>query len=77
MDQKRDPHSDNELIDEMQEEGAPSQGNASGGNLQRAIGARDEEKTAGGASPEPTQVNKSDKPGDGAAPLPRDRADLG
>ena len=74
---KRDPHADNELIDSMQEEGAPSQGGVSGGNLQREIGARDEEKTAGGASPEPTQVNKSDKVAEGASPNPRDGTDLG
>lgn len=40
---KRDPHSDNELIDRLQEEGgAPSQGGSAGGQLARDVGTRAE-----------------------------------
>lgn len=40
---KRDPHSDNELIKQMQEEGGtPSQGGRAGGQLQRDVGSRAE-----------------------------------
>jgi hypothetical protein len=49
---KRDPHSDNELIDEMQEEGAVSQGGRAGGGLARDVGTRAEMKDTGGLSGE-------------------------
>jgi hypothetical protein len=62
----RDPHADNQLIDELIEEGGVSHSNANGGTLARNIASRDELKTAGGNTPEPTQANKSDYPGDGA-----------
>ncbi|HLV07730.1 MAG TPA: hypothetical protein VKY80_08670 [Croceibacterium sp.] len=43
---KRDPHPDNELIDELQEEGpAPSHGGSSGGDLARNVGSRAEVHT--------------------------------
>jgi hypothetical protein len=74
---RRDPHSDNELIDEMNDEGVPSQGGRSGGNLQRNIASRDELKIADGSSPEPTSVHKGDKANDGASPNPADGTDLG
>ena len=74
---KRDPHADNEMIDEMQKERAPSQSGSSGGNMARAIGSRDEENTATGSDPEVTRVHKGDKANSGAAPLPRDRTNLG
>jgi hypothetical protein len=41
---ERKPHSDNALIDEMEEQGrAPSQGGSSGGDVARTVGARAEE----------------------------------
>ena len=66
----RDPHPDNDLIDTMIEEGAPSHGNMSGNRLAHVLAARDELKTAGGGDPEPTQANKSDYPNDGAKAKP-------
>jgi hypothetical protein len=48
-DTKRDPHSDNETIEISELEKTPSQGGSSGGDLQREVGALDEEKTATGA----------------------------
>ena len=45
---ERDPHSDNDLIDEMEESagGATAQNDRSGGNLARDIGTRAEQRTA-------------------------------
>ena len=41
---ERKPHSDNALIDEMEEQGrAPGQGGSAGGNVATAVGARAEE----------------------------------
>ena len=41
---ERTPHSDNALIDEMEEQGrAPSQDGSSGGNVATTLGARAEE----------------------------------
>lgn len=77
MDTKRDPHSDNDLIDEADELETPSQSGTSGGNMARSVSSRDEEKTATGEDPEPTGVHKGDKANEGASPLPRDRTDLG
>jgi hypothetical protein len=65
-DPKRDPHSDSELLED--DLPTPSQGGSSGGDMQREIGALDEEKTATGADPQPTQVHKSQKPNDGDQP---------
>ena len=67
-DTKRDPHADNDLIDEADELPTPSQGGTSGGDLQREIGSFDEEKTATGADPQPTSVHKGQKPRDGDEP---------
>ncbi len=67
-DQKRDPHSDNDLIDEAEDLPTPSQGGSSGGDMQREIGSLDEEKSATGADPQPTSVHKGQKPSDGADP---------
>lgn len=78
-DQKRDPHSDKELIED--ELPVPSQGGTSGGTLQREIGSADDEQMATGADPLPTSVHKSQKPHGGDEPnLPnraqtRDRQD--
>ena len=73
-DTRRDPHSDNELIDEAEENSTTAQGGTSGGNLQREIGAFDEEATATGADPQPTSVQKGQKPRDGDEPnLPNRR----
>lgn len=40
---------------------APSHSGSAGGGIARDIGSRDEEKTATGGDPEPTNVNKQDK----------------
>ena len=48
-DQRRDPHADNDLIDD--DLPGPSQGGSSGGDLQRETSSIDEEKTATGADP--------------------------
>jgi hypothetical protein len=65
-DNKRDPHSDNELIED--DLPVPSQGDSSGGDLQRETGSIDVEKTATGADPQPTSVHKGQKPRDGDEP---------
>ena len=47
----RDPHSDNDLIDNMKDQsggGSSAQGASSGGNLARDIGSRSEERTVQG-----------------------------
>ena len=79
---ERKPHPDNALIDELQEDGAaPSQGGTAGGNLQRDIGARSEQRNTAGETgnvrptaqdhPEAQNEAKGDKtmarlqPGDG------------
>ena len=64
MDQKptpRDPHADNELIDQMVEEGGGGQSGTSGGRVAADVGSRDEQRTAEGGDPEPTRATKSDK----------------
>jgi hypothetical protein len=63
--QPRDPHPDNELIDDAAENRAPSHGGSSGGNLAREIGERDEFASATGKDPSVTRVHKGDKPRDG------------
>ena len=66
---RRDDHS--ALIDEAEaQSGGGGQGSASGGNLAREVGSRDEAKTAGGANPLPTSVDKRDQPDDGDLPTP-------
>jgi len=65
-DQRREPHADNDLIDD--DLPTPSQGGSSGGDLQREIGSIDEESTATGADPQPTSVQKGQKPRDGDEP---------
>jgi hypothetical protein len=67
-DQKRDPHADNDIIDETDDLPTPSQGGSSGGDMQREIGALDEEKAATGADPQPTSVHKGMKPRSGDEP---------
>ena len=61
------PDNDDELI-EIGEIDTPSQGGSSGGELQREIGALDDEKVATGADPQPTSVHKGQKPRGGDAP---------
>ncbi len=82
IEQKRDPHADNDLI-EIGELETPSQGGSSGGNLQREVGALDDEKVATGADPQPTSVHKGQHPKGGDEPnlpnrqqtrKPRDKA---
>lgn len=65
-DTKRDPHADNDLMED--DLPVPSQGGSSGGDLQREIGSLDEEATATGADPQPTSVQKGQKPRDGDEP---------
>lgn len=62
------PRDDNELIDELTEDPTPSQGSASGGDLAREIGQRDELASAEGEDPSITRVQKGDKPRQGDAP---------
>jgi hypothetical protein len=71
-DQRRDPHSDNELIED--DLPVPSQGGSSGGDMQREIGSLDDEKVATGADPQPTSVHKGQKPRDGDEPNLPNRA---
>lgn len=68
IDQKRDPHPDNDVIDEADDLPTPSQGGSSGGRIEREIGALDEEKTATGADPHPTSVHKGMRPDQGDEP---------
>lgn len=67
-DDRRDPQSDNELIDDPDGTPLPSQSGSSGGSMQRDIGARDDDKAATGADPQPTSVHKSDKANQGDEP---------
>jgi hypothetical protein len=64
----RPRNDDNELIDELTDLPTPSHGNASGGDLAREIGQRDELQSADGEDPHVTRVRASDKPADGDAP---------
>lgn len=59
---------DNQLIDELTEDPTPGQGNASGGDLAREIGQRDELQSAKGEDPSITRVQKGDKPRQGDDP---------
>jgi hypothetical protein len=69
MTRKRD--NDNELIDEAGDLPVPSQQGTAGGNLARTVGQRDEDKTAAGGDPEPTNVDKADKRDHGDMPSPK------
>ena len=55
-------------LDRDQEPPTPTQGGSSGGDMQREIGALDEEKAATGADPQPTSVHKGMKPRSGDEP---------
>ena len=68
MTDRNDPHADNDLMDSATEPPTPSQSGSSGGDMQREIGARDEEKTSTGADPQPTSVRKGDKANQGDEP---------
>lgn len=59
---------DNQLIDELTEDPTPGQGNASGGDLAREIGQRDELQSAKGEDPSITRVQKGDRPRQGDEP---------
>ena len=61
------PDDDSDIIDRETELPTPSQGSASGGDLAREVGQRDEDKTATGESDQVTRVQKSDKPAEGAS----------
>ena len=67
-DRKRDLHADNDTIELPDNERTPSQGGSAGGDMQREIGALDEERTATGADPQPTSVHKGMKPRGGDEP---------
>ena len=60
------------VIDESQDTKSTRQGSGSGGEMAREVGQRDELKTATGADPLPTSVDKRDKPEDGDLPTPRE-----
>jgi hypothetical protein len=66
IDRPRDDDSD--LIDETTELPTPSQGNASGGDLAREIGQRDEFASATGKDPSIARVQKGDKANQGDQP---------
>ena len=66
---------DNDLIDERTELPTPGQGNASGGDLAREIGQRDELQSADGEDPSITRVHKGDKPAEGDEPTLPNRQD--
>ena len=55
-------------LDRDAEQPAPNQSGASGGDLQREVGALDEEASATGADPQPTSVHKSQRPRGGDQP---------
>jgi hypothetical protein len=59
---------DNDLIDALTEDPTPSQGSASGGDLAREIGQRDEFASAKGDDPSITRVHKGDKARQGDEP---------
>lgn len=67
---------DNELIDELTDLPTPSQGSASGGDLAREIGQRDELQSADGEDASITRVQKGDKPRQGDAPTLPNRNNL-
>ena len=58
------------VIDESQDAGSGGggQGSSSGGNLAREVGQRDELKNLEDEDPQPTGVDKRDKPEDGDLP---------
>ena len=60
------------VIDESQDTKSTRQGSGGGGEMAQEIGQRDELKTATGADPLPTSVDKRDKPEDGDLPTPRE-----
>ena len=55
-------------LDRDAEPPTPSHSGSSGGDLQREIGAIDEEAGATGGDPQPTSVQKGQKPRDGDQP---------
>lgn len=60
MPERQSRHPDNDLIDEMQGE-TPEQGGSSGGNLQRKVGKRAEEKHVRDDDPKVERVHKFDE----------------
>ena len=64
---------DSALIDDAEELPTPSQGGASGGDMAREVGQRDELKSLSGDDRQPTRVNARDKPEDGDMPTPPQR----
>jgi hypothetical protein len=67
---------DNDLIDELTDLPTPGQGSASGGDLARETGQRDELQSADGEDPSITRVQKGDKPRQGDAPNLPNRNEL-
>ena len=66
---------DNDLIEQLTDLPTPSQGNASGGDLAREIGQRDELQSADGEDPSITRVQKGNKPAEGDEPTLPNRQD--
>ena len=77
METPRQPHADNDVIDEADELPTPSQSGSSGGRIEREIGALDEEKSATGADPQPTSVHKGMRPDQGDEPTLPNRTGSG
>jgi len=73
IDRTRD--NDNDLIEQLTDIPTPGQSGASGGDLAREIGQRDELQSADGEDPTITRVHKRDKPGDGDEPTLPNRQD--
>lgn len=70
---KRDPHPDNDLIEELTEGETPSQGSSAGGNVSRDVGKRAELHRA--TDPENREpVVGSDNPADDARKGDKTRA---
>ena len=67
---------DHELIDELTDLPTPSQGSASGGDLAREIGQRDELQSADGDDPRLTRLQQGDTPRQGDAPTVPTRTQL-
>lgn len=73
MPERQNRHPDNDLIDEMQEGAAPSQGSRSGGEVSRRVGTRDEINRA--TDPDNREpVVGSDNPAQDARKGPKSRA---
>ena len=73
MPERQKTHSDNELIDSMQENATPSQGSRSGGEVNTRVGTRDELNRATNPDNREPEVG-SDNPAQDAKKGPKTRA---